>query len=127
MRGINCMTAGESAFGANAAEEEEQVHQIASSLDNLANASIQKNSTINSLVATNAHWTQALVDMQIAMVCMIPPGQTLPYSGTALAWGANPLPAVAPPAAPAPPAADVLSQCPSHWGVVKPNWDKMSY
>jgi hypothetical protein len=60
MRDINCMTAGESAFGANAAEEKEQAHQIALSLDNLANASIQKNSTIDSLVATNAqlskHW-----------------------------------------------------------------------
>jgi hypothetical protein len=43
---INRMMAGESNFGANAVEEEEQGCLIASSLDNLANVSIQKNSTI---------------------------------------------------------------------------------
>jgi hypothetical protein len=75
MHDINCMMAGESAFGANAMEEEEQVHQIASSLNNLANASIQKNLTIDSLVGTNAQLMQVLADIQIAMVCMIPPGK----------------------------------------------------
>jgi hypothetical protein len=40
MSDINCMTAGESTFGANAAEEEEQGRLIALSLNNLANASI---------------------------------------------------------------------------------------
>jgi hypothetical protein len=40
---INCMMAGESTFGANAMEEEEQGRLIALSLANLANASIQKN------------------------------------------------------------------------------------
>ncbi len=43
MHDINCMTAGESTFGTNAAEEEEQGRLIALSLNNLANASIQKN------------------------------------------------------------------------------------
>jgi hypothetical protein len=33
-------------------------------LDNLANASIQKTSTINNLIATNVQLTQALQDMQ---------------------------------------------------------------
>ncbi len=70
---INRMTAGESTFGANAVEEEEQGRLIALALDNLANASIQKNLTINSLVAINAQLTQALADMQIAMACMSPP------------------------------------------------------
>ncbi len=124
---INPMTAGESAFGANAMEEEEQARQIASSLDNLANASIQKNLTIDSLVATNAQLTQALADIQIVMVCMIPPGHPPLYSGTVLAWGPNPLPTTAPPAAPAPPVAGILSQRPSHWGVVKLNWNKVGY
>jgi hypothetical protein len=41
MHDINRMTAEESTFGANAAEEEEQGHLIASSLNNLANASIK--------------------------------------------------------------------------------------
>jgi hypothetical protein len=127
MHNINRMTAGESAFGANAVEEEEQARQIALSFNNLANASIQKNSIIDSLVATNAQLTQALADMQIAMACMIPPGQALQYLGTAPAWGPNPPPAAALPAAPAPPAVGVLSQRPSHWGIVKPNWDKVGY
>jgi hypothetical protein len=125
MRDINRMMAGESAFGANAMEEEEQARQIALSLNNIANASIQKNLTIDSLIAKNAQLMQALADMQIAMACMIPPGQAPPYSGTAPTSGPNPPPAAAPPVAPAPPAAGVLSQRPSHWGIVKPNWDKV--
>ena len=125
MRNSNRMTAGESAFGANAMEEEERACQIALSINNLANVSIQKDTTIDSLVVTNAQLTQALADIQIAMACMIlgPP----PYSGTVPAWGTNPLPTAAPPMAPAPPAAGILSQHPSHWGVVKPNWDEVGY
>jgi hypothetical protein len=53
MRDINRMTVAESSFGANAAEEEAQGCQIATSLEHLANALIQKNATINQLVATN--------------------------------------------------------------------------
>jgi hypothetical protein len=97
------------------------------SLNNLANASIQKNLTIDSLVAINAQLTLALVDMQIEMACMIPPVHAPPYLGTVLVWVPNPPPAAAPLVAPVPPAADVLSQRPSHWGVVKPNWDKVGY
>jgi hypothetical protein len=127
MRNINCMTAGESALGGNAAEEEEQARQIASSLDNLANASIQKNLTTDSLIATNAQLTQALADMQIVIACMIPPGHPPPYLGTVLAWGANPPPAAAPSVASAPQTASVLSQRPSYWGNIKPNWNKVGY
>jgi hypothetical protein len=54
---INCMMAGGSTFNANAMEEEEQACQIALSLNNLANGSIQKNLTIDSLVAPNAQLT----------------------------------------------------------------------
>jgi hypothetical protein len=111
MRNINRMAGGESTFGANAMEEEEQAHQIASSLNNLANTSIQKNSTIHSLIVTNTQLTQALEDIQIAIAHMIPPGHPPPYSGTVPAWRPNPLPAAAPPAAPTPPAVGVLSQC----------------
>jgi hypothetical protein len=90
MRNINCMAAGESTFDANAMEEEEHGRLIASSLDNLANASIQKNLTINSLVAINAQLMQALADIQIAIACMSPPVNAPLYSGTILAWGPNP-------------------------------------
>jgi hypothetical protein len=121
------MRAGESTFGANAAEEEEQGCLIALSLNNLANASIQKNSMIDSLVVINAQLTQALADMQIAMACMSPPVHAPPYSGTILVWGPNPPPTAAPPAAPSPPQANALTQHPSHWGTIKPIWDKVGY
>ncbi len=98
MHDINHMMAGEFTFGANAAEEEEQGRLIALSLKNLANASIQKNLTIDSLVAINAQLTQALADMQIAMACMSPPVHAPPYSGTIPVWGPNPLPTAALPA-----------------------------
>ncbi len=127
MCNINCMTAGESTFGANATEEEEQGRLIALSLDNLANASIQKNSTIDSLVGINAQLTQALADMKIAMACMSPPVHAPPYSGTIPAWGPNPPPTAAPPTAPGPPQVNALTQRPSHWGTIKPNWEKVGY
>ncbi len=127
MHDINRRTAGESTFGANAAEEEEQGRLIASSLDNLANASIQKNSTIDSLIAINAQLTQALADMQIAMARMSPPVHAPPYSGTIPAWGPNPPPTAVPPAAPGLPQANALTQHPSHLGAKKPNWDKVGY
>jgi hypothetical protein len=60
MHDINCMTAGEAAFDANAAKEEHQACQITMLLNNLANASIQKNVTINNLIASNAQLLQAL-------------------------------------------------------------------
>jgi hypothetical protein len=46
MRDISRMTTGETTFGANQAVEIEQTQQMATSLDNLATASIQKNATI---------------------------------------------------------------------------------
>jgi hypothetical protein len=72
MRNDNRMTAGEAAFGAKAAEEEHQECQIPTSLGNLANASIQKNVTIDNLVASNAQLAQALQELQAAMVRMSP-------------------------------------------------------
>ncbi len=127
MHNINCTMAGESTFGANAVEEEEQGRLIALSLDNLANTSIQKISTIDSLVAINAQLMQALAEMQIAMACMSPPVHAPPYSDTILVWGPNPPPTAAPPAAPGPPQVNALTQRPSHWGAIKPIWDKVGY
>jgi hypothetical protein len=78
MRDINRMMSGMAAFGANAAEEEHQACQITALLDNLANASISKNVTINNLIASNAQLAQALQEMQTAMVHMFPSGQPHP-------------------------------------------------
>ncbi len=85
MRDINHMTLGEAAFGTNAAEKEHQAHQITTLLDNLANASIQKNVTIDNLVASNAQLAQALQEMQAAMVRMFPAPYQAPVSYQPLA------------------------------------------
>jgi hypothetical protein len=54
MRDINRKTSGNWAFANQAAAQEiVQAEKMAASLDNLANASIQKNDTIDKLVAMN--------------------------------------------------------------------------
>jgi hypothetical protein len=70
MCNINCMTTGETSFGTNQAAKLEQAQQMASSLNNLANALIQKNATINKLVATKATLTKAIADIQLSIAQM---------------------------------------------------------
>lgn len=74
MLDINCMTAGYTAFKANQAVELKKAQQMAASLDNLTNASIQKNTTSNALVATNATLAKTIADLQSTMVRMYPTG-----------------------------------------------------
>ena len=71
MRDISRMTTGDTTFGANQAAEIEQAQQMATSLDNLANASIQKNATIDNLVATNAAFSKAIQDIQCTLATMM--------------------------------------------------------
>jgi hypothetical protein len=47
---------------------------MASSLNNLANATIQKNITIKNLVATNTTLTKAIVDIQLSIAQMCTAG-----------------------------------------------------
>ncbi len=61
------MTARDTAFGANQAAELKQAQQMTSSLDNLENATIQKNTTIENLVATNATLTKAITNIQLSI------------------------------------------------------------
>jgi hypothetical protein len=61
------MSAGDTAFGANQATELDQAQQMASSLDNLENATIQKNTTIKNLVAINATLTKAITNIQLSI------------------------------------------------------------
>jgi hypothetical protein len=70
MHDINRMTAGNTEFGANQATELNQAQQMASSLKNLVNATIQKNTTIKNLVATNATLTKAIADIQLSVTQM---------------------------------------------------------
>jgi hypothetical protein len=65
MRNINQMTARNTAFGTNQAAELKQVQQMTSPLNNLANATIQKNATTVNLVATSATLTKAITDIQL--------------------------------------------------------------
>jgi len=71
MRDISRMTTGETTFGANQAVEIKETQQMATSLDSLANASIQKNATIDNLVATNATLSKAIQDIQRTLATMM--------------------------------------------------------
>ena len=78
---ISHMRTGNSTFGADQAAEIKQVQQMATSLDNLANASIQKNATIDNLVATNAALSQDIQDIQRTLATMMttrPPAPFVP-------------------------------------------------
>ncbi len=103
------MTAGKITFGANQATKFEQAQQMASSIDNLANGTIQKNTTIKNLVATNATLTKAIADIQLSITQMCVAG--IPTSPT--------LTATAP--------LTEASVRPSHWSNTKPAWDKVRY
>ncbi len=67
MRNINHMTASHTAFGANQATKLDQAQQMASSLGDLANATVQKNTTIKNLGATNSTLTKAITDIQLSI------------------------------------------------------------
>ncbi len=82
---------------------------MASYLNNLANMSIQKNTTIKNLVATNAMLTKAIADIQLSITEMCTAGV---------------------PTSPAPTSPTPMTEarvCPSHWSNTKPAWDKVRY
>jgi hypothetical protein len=110
MRNINQMMAGDTAFGANQATKLKQVQQMASSLYNLANATIQKNTTIKNLVATNAALIKAIGKIQLSIIARM------------CAAG---VPTSSAPAAPAP--LTEARVCLFHWSNTKPTWDKVGY
>jgi hypothetical protein len=69
MRNINHMPFGNLAFANQAAAQEIiQAEKMAVSLDNLANASIQKNDTIDKLVATNQQQATMIANLTEAIV-----------------------------------------------------------
>jgi hypothetical protein len=82
---------------------------MASSLDNLVNITIQKNTTIENLVAINATLTKAIANIQLSIAQMCAAGV---------------------PTSPTPTAHAPLMEarvCPSHWSNTKPAWDKVGY
>jgi hypothetical protein len=101
-RDINQMTTSNRAFAYQAATEAEQAARMVTSLDNLANAAIQKNNTVEKLVTANKRLAKALANANAAITCL-----RLPST----------------PAAPAAPSGTDNRPRPSHWSTVKPNWD----
>jgi hypothetical protein len=102
MSDINPMTARDAAFDANQAAELKQVQQMASSLNNMAIAAIQTNTTIKNLVATNAMLTKAIayIQLSIRQICTT----RIPSSPTSTA----------------PTLMKEARICPSHWNITKP-------
>jgi hypothetical protein len=101
------MIMNNSAFANQTATEAEQAAMMAKSLDNLANATIQKNHTMEKLVTANKKITKALPDANapIARLC-------LPN----------------PPNPPSTPSTGTMNNChPSHWSAIKPDWDLTGY
>jgi hypothetical protein len=109
MHNINRMTAGKTMFGANQATKLVQAQQMASSFNNLANATIKKNTTIENLITTNATLTKAIDDIQLSIAQMCAAG----------------VPTTLAPTAPTPLTESRV--CPSHWSNTKPAWDKVGY
>ena len=104
MHDISRMKTGKTTFGTNQAAELEQAQQIATSLDNLATKSIQKNTTIDSLVASNAALSKAIQDIQRTLATMM----------------TNQTPTLGTPALPGQPTGERTR--PTHWATVKPTW-----
>jgi hypothetical protein len=68
MCNINRMTSDDSAFANQAAAQDiVQAEKMAALLDNLANASIQKNDTIDKLVAMNQQQAKIIADLTEAI------------------------------------------------------------
>ena len=102
MHDISRMTTGETTFSANQAVEMEQA-------DNPANVSIQKNATIDNLVAANTALSKAIQDMQRTLATMM----------------TNQTPTPGAPAPPSQPTGDHTR--PPHWATIKPPWDRTGY
>ncbi len=105
-RDINRMTAGNRALAYQAATEAEQAARMVTSLDNLANAAIEKNDTVEKLVATNKCLAKALADTNAAIACLCLPNM---------------------PTAPATPSSTDNHPHPSHWSTIKLDWANNGY
>jgi hypothetical protein len=99
------MTAGNRTFANQAITDDKQATRMVTLLDNMANAAIQKNNTVDKLVAASERLTKAFMDANatIARLCF-------PTRPTA-------------PAATAAPASTNNHPRPAHWTPIKPKWD----
>jgi hypothetical protein len=96
------MTSHDSAFGNQAAAEAKQAAMMACSLDNLANAALQKNDTVEHLVRANERLAKALADANAAIAQL---HLQAPASAASGGSGVRP----------------------THWAASKPEWDSQGY
>jgi hypothetical protein len=101
MRDINRMISGDSAFANQAAAQEIVKAEKMAALDNLANASIQKNNTIDKLVAANQQRAKIIANLTEAIA--------------ELKNGSPPMKQQA------------RHKNPPHWRSTKPKWDTARY
>jgi hypothetical protein len=104
---INPMIANNSAFANQAANDAEQAAMMAKSLNNLANAAIQKNNTVEKLVTANKKLAKALANANAAIARLHLPNLPNPPSTPSTSTKNN--------------------RCLSHWSAVKPDWDPTGY
>jgi hypothetical protein len=107
---INRMTTNNSAFANQVATNTEQATMMAKSLDNLANATIQKNDIVEKLVTANAKLMKAHADANAAIARLRLPNPPNPPNTPS-----------------SPSKSSMNSHCPSHWSAVKPDWDPTGY
>jgi hypothetical protein len=106
-RSINRMIANNSAFANQAATNAKQAAMMAKSLDNLANAAIKKNDTVEKLVTANERLAKALANANAAIARLHIPN---------------------PPNPPSTPSRSTTNNClPSHWSAIKPDWETTGY
>jgi hypothetical protein len=103
-RNIQQMTTSDSAFANQALTNVEQAMLMTRSLDNLANAAIQKNDTVERLVSANERLAKALADANTAIARLRLPTQV-----------------------PTPPASANKCVHPAHWSATPPAWDHQGY
>ena len=109
-RDIHCMTSPAGTFANHAIADAEHAKMMARSLDNLANAALQKNDTVEKLVSANERLAKALADANAAIARLRLPGTAATTPGSV------------PPARPANatiPAWDPQGYCWSHGWKVK--------
>ncbi len=100
------MMAGGRAFTNQAALNADQAACMVTSLNNLTNMVIQKNDTVEKLVAANERLAKALADVNTAIAQLCLPNASV---------------------TPAAPTSTNNHPCPTHWATVKPDWDFTGY
>jgi hypothetical protein len=101
------MIANNSIFANQAATDAEQAAMMAKSLDNLANATIRKNDTVEKLVTANKKLAKVLANANATIARLRLPNPPNPPATSSRSTTNN--------------------RCPSHWPAIKPDWAPTGY